>query len=228
MSDQWMARLSDYLDGELGAADAAALGTHLASCGTCRATLEELRRVVERAHALDNRPPSRDLWPAIASRIGLATPEVASLSAHRARRRFAFTLPELMAAGVALVLFSAGGAWLLMTPRSSAPTPAALAPTPTPTTAVFASAAGARGDQRHAVQVADLERALERGRGRLDTGTVRVIEKNLGIIDRAIRDAQSALAADPANVYLNMHLAQEMRRKLELLRQVAALTGAQG
>lgn len=226
MSDQWMARLSEYLDGELGAADAAALGTHLASCGSCRATLEELRRVVERAHALDNRPPSRDLWPGIASRIGLATTGVASLAAHRARRRFAFTLPQLMAAGVALVLFSAGGAWLLMKPRLGAPTQAALAPTPT--TAVFVSAAGARGDQRYAVQVADLERALERGRGQLDTGTVRVIEKNLGIIDRAIRDAQSALAADPANVYLNMHLAQEMRRKLELLRQVAALTGAQG
>ncbi len=53
-----------------------------------------------------------------------------------------------------------------------------------------------------------------------------MIEKNLGIIDRAIRDAQSALAADPANSYLNLHLAQEMRRKLELLRQAAALAGA--
>jgi anti-sigma factor RsiW len=224
MSDQWTARLSEYLDGELGAADAAALGTHLASCDSCRATLEELQRVVERAHALDNRPPSRDLWPGIASRIGLATAGVPSLSAHRARRRFAFTLPELMAAGIALVLFSAAGAWLLATPRSRAPAQAALAPT----TAVFVSSAGALGDRRYAVQVADLERALERGRGRLDTATVRVIEKNLGIIDRAIRDAQSALAADPANVYLNMHLAQEMRRKLELLRQAAALTGAQG
>jgi len=75
--------------------------------------------------------------------------------------------------------------------------------------------------------VANLERVLAQGRGRLDTATVRVIAKNLGIIDRAIRDAQSALAADPANSYLNLHLAQEMRRKLELLRQAAALAGAQ-
>ena len=55
---------------------------------------------------------------------------------------------------------------------------------------------------------------------------MRVIEKNLAIIDRAIRDAQSALAADPASSYLNLHLAQEMRRKLELLRQAALLAGA--
>lgn len=56
---------------------------------------------------------------------------------------------------------------------------------------------------------------------------MRVIEKNLAIIDRAIRDAQSALAADPGNSYLNLHLAQEKRRKLELLRQAAVLAGAQ-
>jgi hypothetical protein len=82
------------------------------------------------------------------------------------------------------------------------------------------------GDARFDAQVADLERALARGRGQLDTGTVRVIERNLRIIDRAIRTAQSALAADPANSYLNLHLAQEMRRKLELLRHAATLAGA--
>jgi len=88
------------------------------------------------------------------------------------------------------------------------------------------NAAGYPGDPRFAAQVADLERALARGRGQLDTATVRVIERNLSIIDRAIRNAQSALAADPANSYLNLHLAQEMRRKLELLRQAATLAGA--
>jgi len=81
-------------------------------------------------------------------------------------------------------------------------------------------------DARTAASVAALEQTLARNRSRLDTGTVRVIEKNLAIIDRAIRDAQSALAADPANAYLNQHLAQETRRKLELLRQAATLAAA--
>jgi hypothetical protein len=81
---------------------------------------------------------------------------------------------------------------------------------------------------RYAAAVADLERALEQRRGRLDTATVRVIEKNLGIIDRAIRNAQSALAADPGNTYLNLHLAEQMRRKVELLRRATALASAQG
>jgi len=75
-------------------------------------------------------------------------------------------------------------------------------------------------------RVAELQKALDQGRGRLDSNTVRVIEKNLDIIDAAIGEARRALAADPANQYLNVHLADTMRRKLELLRQASALVNA--
>jgi hypothetical protein len=50
--------------------------------------------------------------------------------------------------------------------------------------------------------------------------TVRVVRENLAIIDRAIADARIALQKDPGNAYLNFHLAQTMRRKVELLRRV--------
>jgi hypothetical protein len=71
--------------------------------------------------------------------------------------------------------------------------------------------------------VADLERVLAEGRGKLDSTTVKIIEKNLAAIDRAIAEAQRALDADSGNLYLNTHLAETMRRKLDLLRQAAAL-----
>jgi hypothetical protein len=74
--------------------------------------------------------------------------------------------------------------------------------------------------------VDDLERVLADGRGRLDTTTVRVLEQNLALIDRAIAQAQRAVAADSANLYLNTHLAETMRRKIDLLRQAAALVSA--
>jgi hypothetical protein len=67
--------------------------------------------------------------------------------------------------------------------------------------------------------VAELQQALDAGRTQLDTATVRVLETNLAIIDKAIADARSALAADPNSPYLSMHLAQTMRTKLELLRR---------
>ncbi len=223
MKDQWTDRLSEYVDGELAGPERPALEAHLATCAGCRTTLDELRRVVARAQALDDRPPAADLWPTIALQIGVGRVAAGvGGTAVRARRRFSFTVPQLAAASVTLALLSGGAAWLLV--RRVTVAPPTVGTTDAPPALV--SAAGSVSDRRYDTQVEDLKRALERGRGRLDTATVRVIEKNLAIIDRAIRDARSALVADPANAYLNLHLAQEMRRKLELLRQAATLAGA--
>ncbi|HYL56739.1 MAG TPA: zf-HC2 domain-containing protein [Gemmatimonadales bacterium] len=214
MKDLWTDRLSEYVDGELTLGERTALEAHLAACGKCRQTLEELRRVVARAQALDDRPPAADLWPGIAEHIG-----VVSLAARRGRRRLSFTVPQLAAAAVVLTFLSVGSAWLaLRNPRTVEPVATTMPP--------MAPVGWTQLDPRTAASVAALEQTLARNRERLDTATVRVIEKNLGIIDRAIRDAQSALAADPANPYLNQHLAQETRRKLELLRQAATLASA--
>jgi anti-sigma-K factor RskA len=223
MNDRWTDRLSEYVDGELGVADARALEAHLARCGDCRATLEALRRVVARARALDDRAPEADLWPEVATRIGLSpmAQRGAARVAAPSRRRLSFTVPQLLAASIALVLVSSSAAWVLLRRPALPPATAATEPTPRMT-----NVATYEASPRYAAAVADLERLIAERRSQLDTTTVRVIEKNLGIIDRAIRDAQSALAADPANAYLNQHLAQAMRRKLELLRQAATLAGA--
>src|SRR2546428_3445902 len=110
MKDQWTDRLSEYLDGELTAPERTGLEAHLAACAGCRTALEELRRVVARAQALDDRPPTADLWPAIARHIGVV--RLADRQ-PRGRRRFAFTVPQLAAAAVALALLSGSTAWLL-------------------------------------------------------------------------------------------------------------------
>jgi len=73
--------------------------------------------------------------------------------------------------------------------------------------------------------VSQLQQALATGRTKLDTATVRVLETNLAIIDKAIAEARSALATDPNSSYLSMHLAQTMRTKLDLLRRAQALAG---
>src|SRR5262249_5357007 len=78
-------------------------------------------------------------------------------------------------------------------------------------------------DDQYDAAVADLERALRQGRGRLDTATVRIVEQNLQVIDQAIDQARKALLADPANSYLSTHLVETRRRKLDLLRRAAAL-----
>jgi anti-sigma factor RsiW len=217
MNDRWMERLSEYLDDELTPNEKVAIESHLEACRECSAVLSDLRRVVDRARHLEDRPPRRDLWPAIAQRIGAtaARPRVIG-------RKWSFSVPQLAAAAVALMTLSGGTVWLIQSPGAAAGN-LPVAAVDSPAVAPVAVNASHNAAQSYAAAVADLERVLAGGRGQLDTTTIKVIEQNLAAIDRAIAQAQRALEADPANLYLNTHLAETMRRKLELLRQAATL-----
>lgn len=226
MSDQWTNRLSEYVDGELPEGERVTLEAHLQTCDDCSATVMDLRRVVRRARLLREQTPSPDLWPAIARRIGATTPTVELTPHRRESRRWSFSLPQLAAAGIALVTLSGGAVWILRSPagpETVAPVASVPASGGARTPAATNVATRPTAYQSYAAAVADLERVLAEGRGRLDTTTVRIIEQNLAAIDQAIAQAQRALDADSANLYLNTHLAETMRRKLELLRQAAAL-----
>ena len=226
MNGHWTDRLSLYLDGALAPAEREACEGHLAECAACAGTLADLRRVVARARSLEDRPPATDLWPAIAAGIGRsARGDVADLAERRRgrARRFSFTVPQLAAACVALVLLSGAAVWRLRAPSAPRSVAGGSEPPSAPTQWV------STGGRRYDAAVAELQRALAQGRssGRLDSTTVRILERNLAIIDTAIVQAQRALAADPGSAYLNHHLADTMRRKLELLRQASVLASAQ-
>jgi anti-sigma factor RsiW len=225
MSDNWTDRLSEYLDGELPEAERAALESHLRGCGDCSSLLTELREVLAQARTLEHRGPAQDLWPAISARIGAgaASGDIVHLGSRRRRRQWSFSLPQLAAAGLALMTLSGGSVWLLESARLRQTTQQRTVATSQTPVVTPISSGGRSATQSYAAAVADLERVLAEGQGQLDTTTVRVIQMNLAAIDRAIAQAQQALNADPANMYLNTHLAETMRRKLELLRQAAAL-----
>jgi hypothetical protein len=103
MHDDWTDQLSEYLDGELPAAERAAVDEHLRGCPGCRAVLEDLRRVTLRAAALPDTPPRATLWPEVAERIGHPGLELAPADELAARRR-RFTAPLRWASGIAAVL----------------------------------------------------------------------------------------------------------------------------
>ncbi|HEX7119206.1 MAG TPA: zf-HC2 domain-containing protein [Longimicrobiales bacterium] len=228
---RWMDRLSEYLDGELDAADRAALEAHLQGCAECAVALDELRAVIALAGSLEDRPPASDLWPGIARRIAAERPaaRVAELAERRreAVTRISFSLPRLAAAAIALMLLSGGSVWLAMSGRAPAPA-APVAETTTPGAGDRAvRLATDRAVPGYDRAVSDLARILEEGRDRLDPATIEVLETNLRIIDRAIEEARRAVAQDPMNVYLNRHLAESMQRKLQFLRQAGEIVRAQ-
>jgi anti-sigma factor RsiW len=226
MTDQWTDRLSEYLDGTLARIEGDALERHLAECEACREVLADLGRVVERARGIEDRPPARDLWAGIARRIGATPGQRPGVSRAGGtpwiRRRISFTLPQLAAAAVALMLLAAATAAVVLRIAG----PLAIAGTGTAGQAALAPRAVPVSTPRLDAAVERLEQALRDGQGRLDSTTVQIIERNLAIIDRAIAQAHQALERDPANMFLNRHLTNQKLRKLELLRRATELAAA--
>jgi hypothetical protein len=167
--------------------------------------------------SLTDQPPAADLWPAIQARIAGPAPS---------RRVVSFTLPQLAMAATLLIAVSAGVSWLAIGPRPAPaePGPPAIRAIVEPVESVQPDVARATfADAQYDAAVADLERILREESQRLDPQTVMVLERNLRAIDQAIRESRAALDKDPANTFLNSHLAEARRRKLDLLRRAAGL-----
>ncbi len=219
--------LSAYVDGELDAARGAEVEAHVTACSACAALLADLRGLMGAAASMEDRGPQADLWPAIRRRIEAGGARVVPLEQgarlHRARR-FSFTWTQLAAASVALVVIGGGAVWLAVSGRTALPggAPATVAERAS-APAGEVSLAADFADETYSAAIEDLHAALEASRDELDPETIRTVEANLAVIDRAISETRRALAADPGSVYLNEHLARQMQRKLDLLRTATAV-----
>ncbi len=156
--------------------------------------------------------------------------------------RFTLSLPQAAFAAAALMVIAGASVWMALgrgpipatrgpaissgnlgggaTAVPSAGTAGTTSAHPTASTAVVTS------DPRYDATIAELQRVLEQDRDRLDPRTVRVLEKNLAIIDTALADARRAVEADPSNMYLRNHLASVMKRKVSLLRTATLIAAA--
>ena len=134
MSDLYTDRLSEYLDGELPERERLEVEGHLATCEVCRETLDQLLTVVEKARTAPLTPPTQDLWPTIAARIGAAAaedPENVATPAPRLgpaapRRavsprpsswfgwRFSLTLPQAAAMAATLMVVAGASVWMAL------------------------------------------------------------------------------------------------------------------
>ncbi len=218
MSEHPTERLSAYIDGELTADERTSVEQHLETCADCQGVLADLRGIVVRARSLEDRPPEKDLWTGIEARLE-ERPVVVPLETRGARRRLSFTLPQMAAAAVALIVLSVSATWWA---RSGAergtdggPPVAAVQPdTATPT-----QPASLEYDSA----VADFEEILAMYRDRLDPQTVATVEANLAAIDDAIDEIVKALDADPESTQLYNYLTSARQRKLDVMRQATSI-----
>jgi hypothetical protein len=181
---------------------------------------------------LRDEQPGHDLWAGVAQRIAGA-PVLPELRRSKGGRTFTFTLSQLAMAASLLIAVASGVTYLASNrpvttgggqPRGEVIQAYGLPDDQPRGTIVPANFA----DAQFNAAVEDLERILRDERGRLDPRTVLILERNLKAIDTAINEARMALEQDPANPFLNSHLADARRRKLDLLRHATELASTGG
>ena len=202
------ALIHDFVDDELRGDEHARIEAHLAACASCRSRADALVRLRADARRAFGRAPASDVldqWGTIAARIGA-----------RARSRRL----SRWAAAAAIALLIGSGAALYATLRA----PAAPGPAPAPGVAQADDDSPAAAIAvAYAPTLAELERALAVERDRLQPETVATLEANLAILNRAIRDIEAALAADPAHRANLESLDAMYQTKLGVLQQVVTL-----
>jgi len=224
-------RLSDFLQGDFSPPEIHEMEKHLTGCEACSALLQDLQHIQRQARELPDRFPTRDLWPGIAQVIEEEAgrdPDVIRLHSgapvlpRRRRRGLHLSVPQAVAAGLALAVFSGSiGARLGQGPASR-PVTYQDGTSPEVRSAWVSLVGEAKPAlEATALEVARLEQLLAEYRGGLDPLTVEVLEKNLRIIDGAIRESVSALRADPGNRFLEDNLERAILAKGDFLRDAA-------
>lgn len=196
-------QLNDYVDGVLSNTELRAVDQHIASCATCAREVEALRALTRRVAALPRSiTPERDLRPEIRARM-------------KQRGPLWNVRYQLAAAAVILVALSS----MLTVSIVNRTRPSGFTDDRAHVRLIRRDAHALQ--REYSAEVRELEMVLRKSRGALSPSTVRILEDNLKIIDNAIREAQTAIAADPNSEMLIDLLRSAYERKLELLRQAA-------
>jgi len=204
-------RLDDWVDGTLSQTEARELEAHLAACPSCRDEAQKLRTVLAHATALPRSvAPSRNLWPGVASRI-------------ERERRWSWTgSPATWLAVAAAVVFATLAVVAYQNP--TAPEVVLIEDPPAGHAVRPAAAALDPG-------LAEMERdyqsasnalllALQERKDQMSGETLKSVEQNIAVIDRALAEVREALAKDPASPELGQMLMSTHRKKVEVLRQM--------
>jgi anti-sigma factor RsiW len=234
------ATLSELADGSLSGEARARAEEHLATCDACRAALADIRRIRQAARSLPKMAPPEDLWDRVRSRIEAetASPKVVSIEPYR--RWLPSSHRTWSALAAAAVLFVAVGSGIVfMLQRSQPAPPSQVATAPVTATQAAPTTASAHAGSANLVEsvemelqqaeshyekaIAGLEQVAREGQSSLDPQTAAVLQKNLGILDQAVRESRSALKAQPTSEPAQVSLFEALRRKVELLQDTVSL-----
>lgn len=216
-------RLNDYADGLLTAPEREEVDRHLAICNVCSEQIHELESLLVGLDSLPRAiPPGVDLRPGIHARIS-AGPAGAARDPFTRRAMLWSVRYQLAAAAVILVALSSMVTLFLSQDAGWPDRPATVAVAAGPAEGDVALAEFRLLEAEYVRAAGELRSALEHRDGAMDRSTAELLERNLRVIDEAIRESRAALAADPHSEMLRQVILSTYERKLEILRRAETL-----
>ena len=198
-------------------AESGAEHPHVSECATCRETLAKVRGLLSAAHALPREmEPPPEVWGAVRARV-------ASEARARPGRYARWWHNGWLATAAAIVLVLGTATFMSLAARGKSSKAKAMAvnAAPAPVSPVLLAV-----DNNYVATIRELRATLEAQRPNLSPNTIRTVERSLGVIDAAIAEARSALAADPANPALVDILASHYERQVDLLQRASELSSS--
>jgi anti-sigma factor RsiW len=221
--DRCSSLIGDVVDGPIEATAQHELDEHLAACPACRAVLADLRDIRRVAGRLPDYTPRPEVWSGIARRL---ESELASRP-----RPFWTGARVALAMAATLLVGVASSVWLLRGPAPAIQRGAATA-SATPPAAVIQSKGDLVQDVDEHLRIADehyvkaisgLEQVVQSDQAALDPAVAATLQKNLGVIDQAIRESRDAIKTQPNNQVVQTSLFEALRQKVALLEDTVAL-----
>jgi anti-sigma factor RsiW len=228
--------LNDYVEETLGPAERREAEQHLAECGECRATVDDLRAIRATAASLDYRDPPARAWSRLErairfegeSRLPHSSPHAVDAGVQGASRVVRAASLWLATAAAILIAVFVGLKYRPAAPQT-APSAAATANAATAgASTADASAQSVEAELRAAEMhyenaIRGLEQITNSEKGALDTQTAATLQKNLAVIDQAINESRAAVRAQPASQPAQDSLIESFKAKLALLQDTVAL-----
>ena len=224
--------LNAYADGTASAAEAADVERHVASCASCRQTVDDLREILRAASDLDPREPPVRAWPRIERAIaiergapleGARAGDLASAAARNgASHASASRITTSRAAIVAWLAAAAAIVFAALVGLRYAPQDSSSAARGDGTAqAVEAELRQAEAHYENAIK--GLEQIANAEQNTLDPRTAATLQKNLAVIDQAISESRAAVRSQPASEPAQQSLIENFKTKIGLLQDTVAL-----
>ncbi|MCX6539061.1 MAG: zf-HC2 domain-containing protein [Acidobacteria bacterium] len=218
--------VDDFVDDRLDPAAREQLDSHLAGCESCRRMADDLREIRRGTRALPTHAPRPEVWARIAGQLAAQTP---------ARSRTFWTGARVAMAMAAVMVLSVVTSVVVLRgprPETQPTTPAQTAPAQTAAAAVHPSAPATVKDVDEHLRIADanyqqaitgLEKIVTSEQAALDPAVAATLQKNMGIIDQAIRESRAAIKSQPTSQLAQTSLFDALRQKVALLEDTIAL-----